>query len=80
LDITIVVNYVLTTWTDFEWGCPQQRNEMKCIYKKVYDLLWDGIRRMKPSISGLEYFNTKVLALIDVLPPYLSSLHICTSV
>jgi hypothetical protein len=52
------------------WRDMKTRHEMKGIYKKVYDLLWDGIRRIKPSIlSELEDFNTKVLALISRRPP-----------
>jgi hypothetical protein len=45
------------------------RHKMKGIYKKVYNLPWDGICRIKPSIYDPEDFNTEVLALISIRPP-----------
>ena len=60
---------ILESWNDPDWRSPIQRKEMKCFYKKVYHLLWHGIRRMKQSVSTWEDFSKEVYALYTRIPP-----------
>jgi hypothetical protein len=65
LDITVVIGSVLESWFDFDWKSPIQRIEIKWFYRKVYILLWHGIKRLKPSMSSWEDLSKEAYALIS---------------